>query len=107
MGADVAVLLSVPVAVHVANSGASVPGAHLVKTVVSIPAGVVVVISGVAPDLSGIALLGPWFKITARARARTSPSGLAVDRDLTLKWDPRSGGPGKGSRWKKEKREHL
>ena len=30
---------------------------YLVKTVVSIPAGVVVVISGVAPDLSGVALL--------------------------------------------------
>merc|ERR1712241_1233318 len=103
----VAVLLSVPVAGHVANTGAAVPGAHLVKTVVSIPAGVVVVISGVAPDLSGVALLGPWFKITTGARARTSPSGLAVDRDLTLKRDPRSGGPGKGGRRKKEKREHL
>merc|ERR1712200_162711 len=76
----VAVFLSVPVAGHVADSGAAVPGAHLVKTVVSIPAGVVVVISRVAPDLSGIALLGPWFKITTGARARTSPSGLAVDR---------------------------
>ena len=32
--------------------------------------------------------LGPWFKITTGARARTSPSGLAVDRDLTLKRDP-------------------
>merc|ERR1712241_433221 len=103
----VAVLLGVPVAGHVANSGAAIPGAHLVKTVVSIPAGVVIVISGVAPDLSGVALLGPWFKITTGARARTSPSGLAVDRDLTLKRDPGSGGPGKGSRWKKEKREHL
>merc|ERR1719222_1504547 len=107
MGADVAVFLSVPVAGHVADSGAAVPGAHLVKTVVSIPAGVVVVISGVAPDLSGVALLGPWFKITAGARARTSPSGLAVDRDLALKRDPGSGGPGKSSRRKKEKREHL
>merc|ERR1719288_687176 len=103
----VAVLLGVPVAGHVANSGAAVPGAHLVKTVVSIPAGVVVVISGVAPDLSGVALLGPRFKITTGARAGTSPGGLAVDRDLTLKRDPRSGGPGKSSRRKKEKREHL
>merc|ERR1712156_669112 len=32
------------------------PSLTLVKTVVSIPAGVVVVISGVAPDLSGVAL---------------------------------------------------
>merc|ERR1719327_588326 len=103
----VAVLLCVPVAGHVANSGAAVPRAHLVKTVVSIPAGGVIVISGVAPDLSGIALLGPWFKITSGARARTSPSGLAVDGDLTLKRDPRSGGPGKSSRGKKEEREHL
>merc|ERR1712122_333501 len=70
----VTVLLGVPVAGHVANSRAAVPGAHLVKTVVSIPASVVVVIAGVTPDLSGVALLGPWFKITAGARARTGPS---------------------------------
>merc|ERR1711990_1368824 len=66
----VAVFLGVPVARHVANTGAAVPLVHLLETVVSVPALVVVVVARVAPDLSRVAFLGPGVKVAAsRARA--------------------------------------
>jgi hypothetical protein len=66
----VAVFLSIPVARLVAHSGASIPLVHLLETVVSVPALVVVVVARVTPDLSSIAFRDPGVKVAAsRARA--------------------------------------
>jgi hypothetical protein len=65
----VAVFLSFPVARFVANTRAAVPLAHLLETVVSVPACVVVVVARVAPDLSPVAFRDPGVKVAA-ARAR-------------------------------------
>jgi hypothetical protein len=66
----VTVFLSFPVAMHVAHSGAAIPLAHLLETVVSVPALVVIVVARVAPDLSSVAFLDPGVEVAAsRARA--------------------------------------
>merc|ERR1719173_338541 len=102
----VAVVLCVPVARHVANTRAAVPVADLLEAVVSVPALVVVVVAGVAPDLSLVTFRDPGVEIAA-SRARARARGLTVCRKLTFKWDPRSWAPGKGSRGKDEKSKHL
>merc|ERR1739844_851776 len=66
----VAEFLSIPVARLVAHSGAAIPLAHLLETVVSVPALVVIVVARVAPDLSSVAFRDPGVTVAAsRARA--------------------------------------
>merc|ERR1719239_91447 len=102
----VTVVLSVPVARRMANTGTTVPLANLLDTVVSVPTLVVVVVARVAPDLSLVTFRDPGVEIAA-SRARARSRGLTVCRKLTFKWDPRSWAPGKGSRGKDEKSKHL
>lgn len=107
--AHVAKVLSLPVARGVANSRTTIPNAHLLNAVVSKPAGVAIVGSTVAPDLSrSIALLDDRLIVAHNLLVGAGGCSLATPHwKLPVKWDPRSRLPGKSKRGQEQKREHL